>query len=90
MQWKHPSSPSTKKFNVTPLAGKVMLTVFWDSQAVLLGHFQKRGEKVNSATYCEVLLKLRDAIRRKCPGQLAKEVLLHHDNARPHTAQATQ
>jgi hypothetical protein len=31
MQWKHPSSPSTKKFKVTPSAGKVMLTVFWDS-----------------------------------------------------------
>jgi hypothetical protein len=27
--------------------------------------FQKRGKNVNSASYCEVLLKLRDAIRRK-------------------------
>jgi hypothetical protein len=31
MQWKHHSSPSTKKFKVTPSDGKVMLTVFWDS-----------------------------------------------------------
>jgi hypothetical protein len=40
MQWKYPSSPSssTKKFKVTPSAGKVMLTVFWDSQEVLLAH----------------------------------------------------
>jgi histone-lysine N-methyltransferase SETMAR len=45
---------------------------------------------VNSASYCEVLLKLRDAISRKRPGQLARGVLLHHDNARPHIAQATQ
>jgi hypothetical protein len=37
MQWEHPSSPSTKKFKVTnmPSAGKVMLTVFWDSQGLL-------------------------------------------------------
>jgi hypothetical protein len=63
-----------------------MFTVFWDSQGVLLAHFQKRGENVNSATYCEVLLKLRDAVRRKLPGQLVRGVLLHHDNARPHTA----
>jgi histone-lysine N-methyltransferase SETMAR len=35
-------------------------------------------------------LKLRDAIRRKRPGQLARGVLLHHGNARPHTVQATQ
>jgi histone-lysine N-methyltransferase SETMAR len=92
MQLKHPSSPSTKKFKITsmPSAGRVMLTVIWDSQGVLIAHFQKRGENVNSASYCEVLLKLQDAIHRKHPGQLARGVLLHHDNARPHTAQATQ
>jgi hypothetical protein len=67
-----------------------MLTMFWDSQEVLLSHFRKHGESVNSASYCEVLLKLRDAIRRKRPGQLARGVLLHHDNARPNTAQSTE
>jgi hypothetical protein len=86
MQWKHPSSLSAKKFKVTPSAGKIILTVFWDSQGLLLAHFQKRGEKVNSASYCKVPLKLRDAICRNRPGQLARGVLLHHDNARPHTA----
>jgi hypothetical protein len=35
-------------------------------------------------------LKLQDAIHRKCPFQLARVILLHHDNASPHTAQATQ
>jgi hypothetical protein len=90
MQWKHPSSPShsTKKVKVMsmPSAGKDTLTVFWDSQEVLLTHFQTRGENVNSAVYYEVLLKLCDAIRRKHPGQLARGVLFHHDNARSHTA----
>jgi hypothetical protein len=67
---KHPSSPSTKEFKVmsTPWAGKVMLTVFWDSQQVLLAHFQKHGENVSSASYCEVVLKLREAIHRKHQG----------------------
>jgi hypothetical protein len=40
MQWKHPSSLSTKEHKVTPSAGKVMLTVFWGSLGVLLAHFQ--------------------------------------------------
>jgi hypothetical protein len=33
MQWKHRSSPSrsTKKFKVTSSAGKVILTMFWNS-----------------------------------------------------------
>jgi hypothetical protein len=90
MQWEHPSSPSTKKFMVTPSPGKVMLTVFWDSQGILLAHFQKRGENANSASYCKILLKIRDSIRRERPGQLATGVLLHHDNSRLHTARATQ
>jgi hypothetical protein len=90
VQWKHPSSPSTKSIKITPSAGKVMFTVFSDSQGVLLAHFQKSDESVNSASYWEVLLKLRDAIRRKCPGQLAWGVLLYHNNARPHNARATQ
>jgi histone-lysine N-methyltransferase SETMAR len=34
--------------------------------------------------------KLWNVIHRKYPGQLARGVLLHHDNAKPHTAQATQ
>jgi hypothetical protein len=90
MQWKRPNSLSIKKFKVMPPAVKVILTVFWDSKGVLLAHFQKRGEYVNSVLYCEVLLKLRDAIRRKRPGQLARGVLFHHDNVRPYRVQATQ
>jgi histone-lysine N-methyltransferase SETMAR len=34
--------------------------------------------------------KLQDAICRKLSGQPARGVLLHYDNVRPHTAQATQ
>jgi histone-lysine N-methyltransferase SETMAR len=71
--------PNSSKF-------KVMLIMFWDSQGVLLAHFQKRGENVHSASNCKVLLKLRDAIHRKHPGQLVRKPLLHHDNERLHTA----
>jgi primosomal protein N'' len=42
-------------------------------------------DRQRSKYFCEVLLKLRDAIRRKRPGQL-----LHRDNARPHVTRATQ
>jgi histone-lysine N-methyltransferase SETMAR len=90
MQRKHLTSPSAKKCKVTPSAGKVILTVFWNSHEVLLAHFHKHGENVNSASYCEVLLKLLVSIRRRRPGQLVRGVLLHHDNARSHTARATQ
>jgi len=89
MQWKHPASPAHKKFKVTPSAGKVMLTVFWDCQVVLLTEFQQCGHTVASTSYCTILTKLRAAIRRKRPGLLTKEVLLLHDNDRPHSANQT-
>jgi hypothetical protein len=50
---------------VTPSDGEVTLILFLDSQGILEPHFQKHGENMNSASYCEVLLKLRDEIRKK-------------------------
>ena len=64
-----------------------MITVFWDIQGVLLLDFLPKGETINSARYQETLKKLKCSIRRKRPS--LQEVILHHDNARPHTAQAT-
>ncbi|GFS10396.1 histone-lysine N-methyltransferase SETMAR [Elysia marginata] len=48
------------------------------------------GETINAARYCQTLDKLREAIRRKRPGQLTNGVILQHDNATPHTARVTQ
>ena len=63
----------------------------------LLGHawtyygaFQAHGQTVNSANYCAMLRnELKLAICKKRRGMLSKKVLLHHDNARSHTAAAT-
>ena len=54
MQWKHPSSPVAKKFKTQPSAGKLMLTVFWDSQGPILETYQESGTTVTSATYCDM------------------------------------
>jgi len=89
MQWKHSASQAYKKFKVTPLAGKVLFTVFWDCQGILLTEFQQRDHTVTSASYCTILTKLRAAIRRKRPDLLTTGMLLLHDNARPHSASLT-
>jgi hypothetical protein len=72
-----------QNFKVTPSAGKVMLTVFLDSQGVLLAHFQKRAENVNSVSYCEVLLNLRDTIRRKLPDKLVRQCQTPYRQSNP-------
>jgi len=56
----------------------------------ILVHFQAHGQTVNSANYCAMSQnKLKPAICKKRRGMLSKKVLLHLDNARPHTAEAT-
>jgi hypothetical protein len=49
MQWKHPSSLANKKFKTQASAGKVMLTIFWDVNGLVLVHFQEQSQTVTSA-----------------------------------------
>jgi histone-lysine N-methyltransferase SETMAR len=89
-EWRHSSSPKPKKFRAQPSAGKVMLTLFWDEQGVILEHYMPQGNTITSASYSNMLKNhLRPAIRSKRRGRLTTVVILQHDNARPHTARAT-
>ena len=84
MQWKYPSSPAAKKFKMQPSGGKLMLTVFWDTQGPILETYQECGTTVTGATYCDMLQgEMKPAICSKRRGKLSKEILLFHDNARP-------
>jgi len=38
MLWKH-TCPISKKFTLWPPAGKLILTVFWDSQGTIPEHY---------------------------------------------------
>jgi hypothetical protein len=48
MQWHHPQSPRKKKFKTNPSAGKVMITVFWETDEVIQVDVMARGETINS------------------------------------------
>ena len=66
MEWKHPQSPCKKKLRTQPSAGKLMFTVFWDSQGPVLEHYKERGTTINSARYSEMLTnRMKPAIRSK-------------------------
>jgi histone-lysine N-methyltransferase SETMAR len=89
MHWKHLAFLAHKKFKVTPSAEKVVLTMFWDCQSVLLTEFQQCDHTVTSAQFCSILTKLRAAIRQKRRGLFTEGMLLLHDNTRPHSANKT-
>jgi len=47
MEYRHTSSPRLKKFKTMLSAGKILLTVFWDSQRVYMTEFLEAGKTVN-------------------------------------------
>ena len=76
IEQKPPQSPCKKKFKTQPSTGKLVLTVFWDSQGPVLEHYQERGTTLNSAWYSEMLTdRLKPAIRSKCQVLLLKGVV---------------
>ncbi|GBN74722.1 hypothetical protein AVEN_6709-1 [Araneus ventricosus] len=90
MAWGHTGSPTRlRKARQTLSARKLMVTVFWDAQGILLIEFMTRGTTINSEVYCRMLKKLKRAIQNKRRGLLSSGVVLLHDNARPHTAVRT-
>ena len=90
MEWHHAQSPKRpRKFKQTASAQKLMASVFWDRQGVLLVDFMPHNTTINADAHCATLL-LCKAIQNRCRGKLSRGIVLIHDNARPHTARQTQ
>ena len=70
MQRKHPGSPPPKKFNRVSSAGKVMASVFWDSQGVILIDYLEQGRTIKGSYYAVELRHLRQENARKRIGKL--------------------
>ena len=65
MQWKHPGSLPPKKFKRVSAAGKVMASVFWDSQGIIIVDYLQEGRLINGAYYAEELRSLHQEIVTK-------------------------
>jgi len=72
MQWKHASSPSPRKFKVQTSPGKIMCTIFWDAERILLIDFRRQKVTIAGVYYADLLHKLRLAIKKKRRGKLTK------------------
>ena len=63
-----------------------MLIAFFDIRGIILLECVSEGTTVNQHYYKEVLLKLRERIRRKLPQLWENGFILHQDNAPAHAA----
>ncbi|RVE50709.1 hypothetical protein evm_004619 [Chilo suppressalis] len=85
MQWHKNGTPPPKKFKVTQSAGKIMATVFWDTEGILLIDYKERGVPITGQYDASLLERFKEAIKEKRRGKLSKGVLLLHDNAPVYT-----
>lgn len=61
--WERPAPPRSKNLNIVKSAVKVMATVFWGHEVVLLVDFMQQGRTVHAGAFCTTLLLLRVAIK---------------------------
>ncbi|GFQ97636.1 transposase [Trichonephila clavata] len=52
MQWRPSNSPKAKKCKISISAKKIMASVFWNRQGILLLKFMPPGTIINAAAYC--------------------------------------
>ncbi|UYV79713.1 hypothetical protein LAZ67_18000385 [Cordylochernes scorpioides] len=84
MQWRHSGSPPPKKAKTVPSVGKIMVSVFWDSEGVLLLDFLNKGQTITGDYYANLVKQLREAIKEKRRGKLSRKIVYHQDNAPSH------
>ena len=66
-QWVKPGESAPKRPNTQPSAGKVMVSVFWDSHGVIFIDYLETEKKITATYYAELLGTLVDKIRKKRP-----------------------
>ncbi len=88
--WLAPGQSRPLKGKITGSSGKTMLTIFFDSEGIILCDFLGRRETITSERYCQTLSNLKECIRKKRPHLWeGRSFLIHHDNASPHTSDFT-
>ena len=89
LQWHHTHAPRAKKFKTSISMQKIMASIFWDGEGIILVEFMPPGTTINAAAYCDTLTQLQRAIQNKRRGMLSRGVCLLHNNAWPHSTHAT-
>jgi len=48
IEWRHNGSPCPKKFRVQKSAGKVLTSIFWNQDGILLTDYLPKGQTINA------------------------------------------
>jgi hypothetical protein len=66
MKWRHKGSPPPKKFKTQLSAGKIIASVFWNSELVIHFDFLPHGVTINAQYYSNLFFNdMYQAVQKK-------------------------
>jgi hypothetical protein len=78
MECHHMGSPLPKEFKTQLSAGKIMASVFWDSEGVIYVDFLPHGVKINAQYYSNLFCNdVHQVNQKKRPEKLSQIIQLH-------------
>jgi len=90
MQWKHVEFLHPEKCKTQTSTSKGIVTIFWDSEELLLIDYLPPKKTITGQYYAEFRCKLCDANKWKRHGKLSWGVWLLHNNAPVHKSLVAQ
>ena len=75
VEWLHSGSPCPKKFRLQESAVKVLASIFWDQDGILLIEYLPNVLTINAEYYLSLLVQLKDILKEKRRGKITKGVL---------------
>jgi hypothetical protein len=73
-----------KEDKVGSISRKVMASVFWDSEGILIIDYLEKGKIITREYYSNLLTRVDEKICEKRPGLQKKKIIFHQDNALAH------
>jgi len=74
MEWRHRGSHSPKKFRVQKSARKVLASIFWDQDGILLIHYLPKGQTINAEYYSSLLVQFKGILKEKRRSREGRQV----------------
>jgi len=59
-------------------AGKVLASIFWDQDGIILIDYLPKGQTINAECYSYLLVQLKDILKEKFRGKVTMGVLFLH------------
>jgi len=90
LEWRHSGSLRPKKLRLQKSIGKVLASIFWSQEGILLIDYLPKGQTINAEYYLSLLEQMKVILNEKRRGKFAKGFLFLHDNYPVHRALPTQ